>query len=63
LGDGVSGTCAAGQACAIDIFSKLGESKALSRYFELEITLTPNSKNQSPVLNDFQVTYSCMDYL
>ena len=46
--------------CPADVYKALGIYDAKRPYLELEITVIPTSDNtQSPIVHDWQVTYSC----
>jgi hypothetical protein len=49
--------------CPVDLYTALGGlPEARNRYLELQITIQPTSDtNQTPSVNNWQVTYSCPD--
>jgi hypothetical protein len=53
--------CPLSSSCAINVFQMLGAQAAQSPYLELEITVNPSSVGRSPVLTEYQMTFSCID--
>ena len=47
--------------CPVDLFVKLGLPEAHDQFLELIATLTPNSGNNAgPLVNNWEITYSCV---
>lgn len=63
LGTATSATqvCPLSSSCALNVFELLGAQAAQSPYLELEITVNPSTIGRSPVLTEYQMTFSCID--
>ena len=48
--------------CPIDLYKELGQLDAQKKFLELEVTFTvSNDKKKTPVLNIWEITYSCRE--
>ena len=50
--------------CPIDLYNLLGKQAAQKKFLELEVSIKPNSdKKQTPTLETWQISYTCLESL